>query len=474
MHTYYDPSRPVSFSTIVSRIAVLLFCIGVAPILPLKAQNTAGPAAMVAAASPSLSVTTELDKILAAIPTPEGNSAADQALGSTLENVRKTPQDAVTWVNLGDTLAQLCRDTDDRKYDALAEQSYRHALQLNPRSVDAMDGMAGVAAGRGTYDQTVQWATRALALDENNAAACGLIGDAALERGDYDAALENYQKMMDLKPDLSSWSRGASLLWITGNRSKAIWLMERAVKAGAPYAENSAWCRAAYAMMLFNDGALLPATQVLAPALTAGSRNPQVLLAAGIIASAQNDFAAAAKDYHVLLEAGPNLEALAALGDLCVVKGEKDEADGYYAQVEALAKSNPALGVHDPLFLAKFDADHDRNLGDALRLAEARPPTKNVLEADTLAWVYFKANDLPRAIAEMKLALSRNTADAEMQFHAGMIAAAADDRPSAQKHLQAALSYNPHFNLLEAPVAVATLRKLGNGEATAANGAKAP
>ena len=440
----------------------------------LMAQDAAGTTTTAAAASMTPAGIPAPDQILASISSPNGNSSAEQALTATLGKVREKPQDAEAWVNLGDALAQICRDTDDRKYDNSAEQSYAHALQLNPRSVDAMDGMAGVAAGRGTYDQSVDWATRALVLDKNNAAACGLIGDAALERGDYDAALENYQKMMDLKPDLSSWSRGASLLWITGNRSKAIWLMERAVKAGAPYAENTAWCRAAYATMLFNDGALLPAAQVLAPALAAGSHNPQVLMAAGTIATAQHDFDAATKDYQRMLEAGPNLEALAALGDLSAAKGEKDQAEKYYGQVESLAKSNPVVSTHDPLFLARFDADHDRNLDDALHAAEAQPPTKNVLEADTLAWIYFKANDLPHAIAEMKLALSRNTADAEMQFHAGMIAAAVDDRPSAQKHLQAALSYNPHFSLLEAPVAVATLRKLGSGESTADNGTKAP
>ena len=473
MHLSSVLTRPTPTGTTLLRLATLIFCVGAAPLASLMAQEAAGTTAT-AAAYPTPPAVPEPDKILASIPVAKGDSATDQALTSTLGNVRKTPQDAVAWVNLADALAQICRDTDDLKYNSLAEQSYGRALQLNPRSVDAMDGMAGVAASRGAYDQSVSWAKRALALDEDNAAACGLIGDAALERGDYDAALENYQKMMDLKPDLSSWSRGASLLWITGNRSKAIWLMERAVKAGAPYAENTAWCRAAYAMMLFNDGALLPATQALAPALAAGTRNPQVLLAAGTIASAQLDFDAAAKDYHQVLDAGPNLEALVALGDLSTAKGEKDEAEKYYAQVESLAKSNPALGVHDPLFLAKFEADHDRNLDDALRLAETHTPTKNVLEADTLAWVYFKASDLPHAVAEMKLALSRNTADAEMQFHAGMIAAAADDRPSAQKHLQAALSYNPHFNVLEAPTAVATLRKLGSGETGADNGAKAP
>ena len=84
-----------------------------------------------------------------------------------------------------------------------------------------MNGMAWVAGGRHVFDQSIEWANRALKIDPGNAPARGIIGDAALELGDYDRAFDEYQKMMDLRPDLSSWSRGAWLLWLTGNPSKA-------------------------------------------------------------------------------------------------------------------------------------------------------------------------------------------------------------------------------------------------------------
>ena len=79
-------------------------------------------------------------------------------------------------------------------------------------------------------------------VEAGNPAALGILGDGAVELGDYEKAFDQYQKMMDARPHLSSWSRGAHLLWLTGNRSKAMWLMERAIKAGAPFAENTAWC----------------------------------------------------------------------------------------------------------------------------------------------------------------------------------------------------------------------------------------
>lgn len=379
-----------------------------------------------------------------------------------LAKARKTPQDAIAWVNLGDTLAQVLRDAGNQKYYDFAEMAYRRALELNPQSVDAMAGMAWVTGGRHNFEQSTDWAKQALKIDANNAAAFGILGDAALERGNYDEAFESYQKMMDAKPDLSSWSRGAYLLWVTGETRKALWLMEKAVKAGAPYAENTAWCRAKLAMMLLNDGAYIPAAQALEPPLAAGSSNAHVLLTAGRIAAARNDFPTAEQYYQSVLKAGPQHDALAALGDLHAAKGETGEAEKCYAQVESLHAAHLAAGFHDHLLMAKFYADHDRNLVEALRMAEQRKLTKNVFEADVLAWVYYKNGDPARANEAMKRALSRNTMDAEMQYHAGMIAAAMGDRASAQKHLQHALNYNPQFSPLQAPIAAATLEKLIN------------
>ena len=339
------------------------------------------------------------------------------------------------------------------KYYDYTELAYRQALQLDPRSVDAMNGMAWVLGGRHVFDQSIEWANRALKIDPGNAPARGIIGDAALELGDYDQAFDEYQEMMNLRPDLSSWSRGAYLLWLTGNPSKANWLMQKAIKAGAPYAENTAWCRAKLALMLFQDGALLPAEQVLAPALAAAPRNTHVLLAAGRIAAARRDFPAATRYYQTVLDIAPNHEALAALGDIFAANGEKEKAEEYYKKVEALHAAHLASGVHSHMLMAKFYADHDRNLVEALRLAEQHKLTHNVLEADILAWVYFKSGDLPHARDAIKRALIHNTPDAEMHYHAGMIAAASGDRGAAQKELGKALSLNPKFSLLQAPIA---------------------
>src|SRR5262249_44869537 len=150
-----------------------------------------------------------------------------------------------------------------------------------------------------------------------------------------------------LRPDLSSYSRSGYLLWVTGHRSRAIALMQRAIRAGAPAAESTAWCRARLAMMLFDDGALIAAWQTLEPALAAAPHSLHVLLAAGRLMAARRDYAAAMDFYRGALAVRPNIEALAAIGDLHALEGNEEEAEKFYQQVEALHAANLSVGLHD-------------------------------------------------------------------------------------------------------------------------------
>lgn len=399
--------------------------------------------------------------LLERLPQPDSTTLSGKSLEAAISNTLKFPEAAGNWVKLGDSLAQVQRDCGESAYFDFAEIAYREALRLDANTLAAMSGMAWVTGGRHEFDKSIEWGKSALTLDPQCVEAHGILGDAAMELGNYDTAYDHYQKMMDLRPDLSSWSRGAHLLWVTGNPSKALWMMDKAIRSGGPYAENAAWCRARMATMHFQNGALIPAQKVIQPSLDAGTKNPHVLLIAAKIAAANREFGKAADLYQQMLTIRPNIEALAGLGDLMTAQGRSIQAENYYKKVEALHEDHLKSGVHDHSFMAKFLADRQRNLVEALRMAEEHKLTKNVQEADTLAWVYFKNGHLQRAISTMKYALSQNTPDAEMHYHAGLIAAAHGDQVAARKHLQTALTINPHFSLIQAPLAVLALQTLG-------------
>ncbi len=425
------------------RSLLVINCLVIAFALAWRGKPEASSKATPAASPPSSS------KVLEALPELDLLQPMSKAYHLAVSKTQASPKIARNWTELGEILAQLQRDSGDSTLLSHAESVYHEALQLDPKNVTALTGMAWVTGGYHRFDESVRWANQALVIDPDCNAAFGILGDAALELGDYDAAFDHYQKMMDLRPDLSSWSRGAHLLWITGKTYQAISLMEKAIRAGAPYAENTAWCRARLATMLFCQGALLPAEMVIQEPLKSGTKNVHILLIAAKIAAAKQEPDRARDFYQKILEVRPNLEALAGLGDLMAIQNKPDDAEKFYQQVEALHAANLKLSHHDHSFMARFYADRNRNLPEALRMAEEHKLTKNVTEADTLAWVYFKSGLLPQAIDAMKRALAQNTPDPEFHYHAALIAQAYGDQESSQKHFAQVAAMNPSFNLLQ-------------------------
>ncbi len=384
-------------------------------------------------------------------------------IGKWIVLVRQNDKDDMAWTNLGDSYMQKARETADVTYYNHAEKAYGRALDLNPKNVPALGGMAWVNGGRHEFEKSIEWANKAIAVDPKDNDAYGLIGDADVEMGNYDAAYAHYQQMLDIRPDTSSYSRGAHLLWLMGDSRKAIWLMAKAIKTGGPFAENTAWCRAQLALMLTATGALVPAEQTLTDALKYTPHNYQLLMAMGKLKAAKKDYPAAIDAYNKAVEVVPMHDALVALGDLYQLTGKPEEAQKQYALVEATHQILKANGVRGDMQIAQFYADHDRNLADAVREEEAEYVTRpNVYVADTLAWSYYKVGRYTDAARMSEKAMSHNTPEAIFKFHAGMIEAKQNALVPAKRHLYEALNDNPNFSVIYAPIAAAKLKELGS------------
>jgi tetratricopeptide (TPR) repeat protein len=358
----------------------------------------------------------------------------------------------------------------DLSYYGRAESAYRKSLAIDPDYANAEVGMAWVLSGRHEFEQSIEWANKALKSEPNRADAYGLLGDAALEMGDYDAAFERYQKMLDLKPDIASYSRAAHLLFITGDFKKANLLISKAIGSGGAYSENAAWCIAQKALLDFAQGGYVPAEQILTVGLKQSPNNYHLLAAMGKVKAARNDYAAATEYYKRAQAIVPQHDVVVALGDIYTIQGSTEEANKQYALVDFIRKLNKANGVIGDLQMAQFLADHDRNIDEAVRLAEAEYKTRpTVYGADTLAWCYYKAGRIPEARKYSLKALSQNTPEATFHYHRGMILAKAGDMGAARKELYEALSQNPYFEPRAALAAMRAVQDLGAIAATANN-----
>jgi tetratricopeptide (TPR) repeat protein len=396
---------------------------------------------------------------------PDRASGTDGLIAGWVQKLKQNPQDGDGWTSLGEAFMQKGRESLDVRYYGRAQTAFEKALALRSTNVSAIVGMASVKGSRHEFDQSIDWANKAVALDPGNVGAFGVLGDAALEMGDYEKAYERYQKMIDARPDLSSYSRGAYLLYLTGDTRKAIWLMRKAIAAGAPYAENTAWCRAQLALMLWGTGALEPAEQTLNEALERTPQNPHLLLAMGKVKTSRRDYQAAIDAYKRAIAVAPQHETVAALGDLYRLLGQEQEAQKQFLLIEQIHQLNKAQGVRGDMQIARFYADHDSHLSEAVKMAEEEFKLRpNVFAADALAWSYYKNARYKDARKTIAKALSQRTPDANILFHAGMIYAKEGDHQTAQKYLYEALSLNPTFHPVFAPAAVDTLKELGAGK----------
>jgi len=232
--------------------------------------------------------------------------------------------------------------------------------------------------------------------------------------------------------------------------------------SGAPYAENTAWCRAQISTMLFADGAYLPAKQVAEDAYKTAPNNYHVLIALAKVRAAYKDYKGAIDAYEKAVAIAPQHEALVALGDLYEVTGRKADAQKQYDLVEAVYNMNKAMGMKGDWAMALFYANHDRNLPEALQMVQEEYKTRpNAAVADSLAWCLYKNGQFTEAKKYAQVALAHGVLDSGYLYHAGMIDLKCNDTTAGQKLLDDCLSLSSQFHPIYARDAEKALREIG-------------
>ena len=405
---------------------------------------------------------------------PEADPAPTPEIAALTALTRQPTTTAADWIRLGDALMQLQRDQVGHDFTAAAK-AYQEALKRNPKHAEAMVGMAWVANSNHDFKSGAEWAEKALAIDPDIHDAHALLGDGAVELGDYDAAFNHYEDAVNLRADLSSYSRSAHLLWLTGNAAHAQAFMQKAIDAGGPYPENTAWCRAELALMQFNAGALLAAAQQAEKAVAQAPRNPRALNILARIRMAQERFPEALECFEKSTAITPNHDALAGIVDIHTVSGNGEMVKAAISKVLAFHEGHTHdhhdheghHAVTGDAQLARFLADHGLQPARAVKEAEAAFKTyKNIPVTDTLAWAYHKNGENEKARRTILRIKDWNTPDPRIHYHLGMIQHASGNREAARKALSTALSLNPKFHPTEAKAAADTLDTLAQAART--------
>lgn len=116
------------------------------------------------------------------------------------KKLEQQPEDPDGWVVLARSYAELQRFPD-------AVRAYGHLVKLVPDEAQVWASYADVYAmtnNQSLLGEPTRFLNRALELDGNNTMALALAGSAAMERGDYAAAVAHWTKLADLLPQDNS------------------------------------------------------------------------------------------------------------------------------------------------------------------------------------------------------------------------------------------------------------------------------
>ena len=333
-------------------------------------------------------------------------------------------------------------------------------LVLAPDSVEATIGEGTVALARHQFRAALPLAQAAVAAAPASSRAWGILGDTLAELGRYDEAVAAVQTMVDLRPDLGSYSRVSYQRELRGDLAGAIEAMERAVIAGGPNTENTEYVRVLLGNLWCLAGDLDKAEVTFSASL---ARSPGFVLAlAGLarVASARGDLDKAIELYDKAATRVPLPELIVALGETQEADGRADDAAATYRLVRDVQGLFAANGVNTDLDLALFEADH----GDAAvaleRAQAAYDDAPTVRAADALGWALYRAGRLEEARRYAEEALRLGSLEPGYLFHAGMIAVAQGDAGAARGWLEASLSHGAAWSALRAPIARRALEEL--------------
>ncbi len=331
------------------------------------------------------------------------------------------------------------------EYIPKAEQVLEMALNRKPNDFSAMITRASIFLTKHQFQKARDLALRAIEFNPHNAYARGVLTDALVELGEYDAAVQSCDEMLAIRPDLRSYSRAAYLRELHGQQKAAIKAMQMAAEAGAPGYENRAWAFYNLGNLYLEKGALDTAAFIYRGILDERPHYAFAISGLAQVFTARGAYDQAIEMLVKAIQISPEHLFLEQLATIYRTLEQPENGAEWLESVLQAYRQHEAGGWNVDLEFARFCLDNEIYLAEALRRTEkeyrSRPENIDVL--DTYAWALYKNGRGIEAMPMIDKAMRLHTQRAKLFYHAGVIYESAGQSDAALTFLERALSVNP-------------------------------
>ena len=258
-------------------------------------------------------------------------AATTLLLGNSLSNDSAQAGPSVKQlVRAGFQEQQAARRTGEPTHYTRSERALRQALEQDPNDVRALIGLASLSNTRHHFREGLVLARRVQSLTPDTALVYGVIGDALVELGRYEAGFRAYERMVELKPSIAGYARIAHAQSLLGENDGARRTLRLALDSAVD-AETRAWAYVELGRLDRTELRLAAAERQFRKALAVSPGHPIALEAFGETEAARGNLAHAIRLQAAAVERRFSPEFAASLGDLHSVAGDKAAAERAYA-----------------------------------------------------------------------------------------------------------------------------------------------
>jgi tetratricopeptide (TPR) repeat protein len=374
-------------------------------------------------------------------------------IARTQQQLRDIPGDWPAWAALGAAYLEQARITADPGLYPKAEQAARRSLTLRSAgNSDALVVLGALANARHDFADAREQALSALAVNDHDADAYGVLADALTQLGDAPGATGAVQRMLDLRPGLPAYARASYDLELRGMVHEADALMRQALDAAAD-PHDRAFCRSQLGDLAFGRGDLVTAETAYAAALTDDPASYSAQHGMARIRAARGDIPGALTRYAALTARVPVTSTFLEYAQLLRVSGRDAEAADQLALATAAEQLFTANGGGDRLATAELALARNRP-EDAVTAARTEWATRQHPDvADMLAWSLHSAGRDAEALFYAESAVAGGARPAVYAYHLGMIHLGLGQTDAARAEFARALNTNPYFSPADAPTA---------------------